>query len=166
MAKRPTATQPLVPSILDRLIDFEPEKSEEPEKSRAQVIKELRESIRRDLENLLNTRLPCIELDKQDQALTGTPAYYGIPDFAGANLQSGAGREEFRATIENVIRHNETRFKTVTVELLSDVDELDRSLHFRVDALLNVEPAIKPIVFDSSLEPVTRNFEVKDLERE
>lgn len=163
---RPTSTQPLIPSILDRLIDYEPEKAEESEKSRSQVIKELRESVRRDLENLLNTRLPCMNMSKENDALTGTSAYYGIPDFSGANLQSGESRGRFRATIENAIRRNETRFKSVNVELLEDMDDLERSLHFRIDALLNVEPAIKPIVFDSSLEPVTRNFKVKDIERE
>ena len=163
---RPTSTQPLIPSIVDRLIDFEPEKSQETEKSRSQVIKELRESVRRDLENLLNTRLPCMELSEDNTVLDGTAAYYGIPDFSGANLQSGEGRERFRLTIENAIKHNETRFKTVSVELLDDVDDLDRSLHFRIDALLNVEPAVKPIVFDSSLEPVTRNFKVEDMGRE
>ena len=163
---RPTTTQPLIPSIVDRLIDFEPEKSQETEKSRSQVIKELRESVRRDLENLLNTRLPCMELSEDNIVLDGTVAYYGIPDFSGANLQSGEGRERFRLTIENAIKHNETRFKTVSVELLDDVDDLDRSLHFRIDALLNVEPAVKPIVFDSSLEPVTRNFKVEDMGRE
>jgi len=166
MARRPTPTQPLVPSILDRLIDFEPEKKEEQDKSRNQIIQELRESIRRDLENLLNTRLPCMELGPGNTILEDTSVYYGIPDFSGANLESGEGREEFRETIEKAIRKNETRFKSVSVELLSDVDELDRSLHFRVDALLNVEPAVKPVVFDSSLEPVTRSFEVKELERE
>ena len=163
---RPTSTQPLIPSIVDRLIDFEPEKSQETEKSRSQVIKELRESVRRDLENLLNTRLPCMELSEDNIVLDGTVAYYGIPDFSGANLQSGEGRERFRLTIENAIKHNETRFKTVSVELLDDVDDLDRSLHFRIDALLNVQPAVKPIVFDSSLEPVTRNFKVEDMGRE
>lgn len=163
---RPTSTQPLIPSVLDRLIDYEPEKAEESEKSRSQVIKELRESVRRDLENLLNTRLPCMNMSKENDVLTGTSAYYGIPDFSGANLQSGESRERFRATIENAIRRNETRFKSVNVELLEDMDDLERSLHFRIDALLNVEPAIKPIVFDSSLEPVTRNFKVKDIERE
>ena len=163
---RPTSTQPLIPSIVDRLIDFEPEKSQETEKSRSQVIKELRESVRRDLENLLNTRLPCMELSEDNTVLDGTAAYYGIPDFSGANLQSGEGRERFRLTIENAIKNNETRFKTVSVELLDDVDDLDRSLHFRIDALLNVEPAVKPIVFDSSLEPVTRNFKVEDMGRE
>lgn len=163
---RPTPTQPLIPSIIDRLIDYDPDKKVDTEKTRNQVIKELRESIRRDLENLLNTRLPCMKLEKGDEILSGTPVYYGIPDFSGANLESSEGREQFRSAIESAIKKHETRFKTVTVELLSDVNELDRTLHFRVDAMLNVEPAVKPIVFDSSLEPVTRIFEVKDLERE
>jgi type VI secretion system protein ImpF len=34
-------------------------------------------------------------------------------------------------------------------------------LRFRIDALLQAEPAPEPIVFDSALQPVTGNVEVK-----
>ena len=43
-------------SVLDRLIDREPELSQEPGMSRAQSIRILRAAVRRDLESLLNTR--------------------------------------------------------------------------------------------------------------
>ncbi len=160
---RPSLTQPLVPSILDRLIDTEPGKVAEGYGSRTQMLKELRESVRRDLQNLLNTRAPSLTLSGHGAALTHSIINYGIPDFAGADLSSAEDKEKFRALIEAVIKRYETRFKSVQVKIVEGDGETDRALRFRIDALLNVEPAVKPVVFDSSLEPVTRTIEVKDV---
>ena len=158
---RPSLTQPLVPSILDRLIDAEPGKATEGYGSRTQMLKDLRESERRDLQNLLNTRAPS--LSGQGAALSHSIINYGIPDFAGADLSSAEDKEQFRTLIEAVIKRYETRFKSVHVKIVEGDGETDRALRFRIDALLNVEPAVKPVVFDSSLEPVTRTIEVKDV---
>ena len=43
MAK-PHAEQPLVPSVLDRLLDFEPELNREAPRNRSQVLRELKQS--------------------------------------------------------------------------------------------------------------------------
>jgi type VI secretion system protein ImpF len=127
------------------------------------MLKELRESVRRDLQNLLNTRAPSLTLSGHGAALTHSIINYGIPDFAGADLSSAEDKEKFRALIEAVIKRYETRFKSVQVKIVEGDGETDRALRFRIDALLNVEPAVKPVVFDSSLEPVTRTIEVKDV---
>jgi type VI secretion system protein ImpF len=43
---------------------------------------------------------------------------------------------------------------------------LDRVLRFRIEALLRVEPTPEPVTFDSVLEPVTGNFELKGRDRD
>jgi type VI secretion system protein ImpF len=150
----------LVTSVLDRLIDFEPHNREEVPKSRYQVLRDLKESIRRDLQNLLNTRWRCTnwppDLDQLDDSLVN----YGLPDFTGGNLAT-AGPAELRRIVETVIRRSEPRFKTVKVELLKNSDREDRTVRFRIDVLLYAEPAPEPLVFDSQLEPVNCTFEVK-----
>lgn len=161
---RPNSTQPLVPSVFDRLIDQNPGVSEDVDTSRSQLLRELRESVRRDLENLLNTRLPCHKFEEDQKELEYSVINYGIPDFSGNNLVSDREKERFRRQLEEVIRFFEPRFKEVKVELVDGSDEYDRTLRFRIDALLNVQPAVKPIVFDSSMEPVTHNFRVRDLD--
>jgi type VI secretion system protein ImpF len=40
-------------------------------------------------------------------------------------------------------------------------DALDRTLRFRIDALLYAEPAPEPVVFDSQLEPSSATIEIK-----
>lgn len=158
---RVKSDQPLVPSVLDRLLDDEPETSREPPKSRHQVLRELKLSVRRDLEDLLNTRRRCggwpADLKELERSLVG----YGVPDFTGANMGSGEQREQFCRLLESVIRTCEPRFKAVQVRLLDNAESLDRTLRFRIDALLHAEPAPEPVVFDSALEPGTGSFEVK-----
>jgi type VI secretion system protein ImpF len=46
----------ITPSVLDRLIDYEPELSREPLASRSKSLRQLKDSVKRDLEQLLNTR--------------------------------------------------------------------------------------------------------------
>ncbi|MGA7802251.1 MAG: type VI secretion system baseplate subunit TssE [Gammaproteobacteria bacterium] len=154
-------TQPLLPSVLDRLLDDNPSAQQEAAASRAQVMRELHACIRRDLQNLLNTRRRCLTLGPEPGELEQSLVNYGIPDFSGGNFASAASREEFRRTMENVIRRFEPRFKTVRVQLLENTDTHDQTLRFRIDALVYADPAPEPVAFDSLLEPVTYSFEVK-----
>lgn len=154
--------QPLLPSVFDRLIDMDPEnKKMEVGKSRSQVLRELKASVRRDLENLLNTRWRCRSWPPNLDELDISVVNYGIPDFTGANMSIASEREELRRTIERIIRRFEPRFKTVKVELIKSKDRLDRTLRFRIDATLYADPYPEPVVFDSQLQPTATTFEVK-----
>ena len=152
--------QPLVPSVLDRLLDENPESDRDPPKSHHQILRELKQSVRRDLEHLLNTRERCTSWPEDLSELDLSLLNYGSPDFTGVNMSVAAEREKMRATVEKVIRRFEPRFKSVKVALLENVDDFDRTLRFRIDALLQLEPAPEPVVFDSRLEPSTANFKV------
>ncbi len=158
---RPDEETPIVPSVFDRLLDDEPEKSRELPKSRHQVMRELKLSVRRDLENLLNTRWRCSawppNMDELDRSLVN----YGLPDFTGTNMSSPANREHLRRIVEQVVRRYEPRFKSIRIELLQNADETDRSLRLRIDALLYAEPAPEPVVFDSQIESGSNSFEIK-----
>jgi type VI secretion system protein ImpF len=154
----------LVPSVFDRLIDEEPEAGQELPKHRNQILRELKASVRRDLESLLNTRWRCVswppDLDQLDLSLVN----YGIPDFTGMQFASASARDELRLIIEKVVRKFEPRFKTVKVEIIERSQSLDRTFHFRIDATLYAEPAPEPVVFDTVLEATTGDFEVKGSE--
>lgn len=158
--------QSLSPSILDRLLDYDPGVDKDPPVSPAQAVRDLHQSVRRDLETLLNTRCRCGEYPAGFSELDESLVNFGIPDFTGANLASAENREEFRRAIESIIRKYEPRFKSVRVTLLDNVEPLDRTLRFRIDALVHAEPAPEPVVFDSLLEPVTRSVEVKGASNE
>lgn len=153
--------QSLLPSILDRLLDDHPESQQELPKSRAQVLRELKLSVGRDLENLLNTRWRCRTWPTDLEELNTSLVNYGIPDFTGSNLGQGSEREDLRAIIEATIQRFEPRFKTVRVTLVPSRDAWERTLRFRIDGLLYAEPAPEPVIFDSQLEPTSATFAVR-----
>ena len=155
------AQQPLVLSVLDRLLDNEPDVSREALPNRNQILRDLKQAVRRDLENLLNTRVRYLLSPLPLRELKQSLVNFGIPDFTGANLSTAKARQEFGRVLQGIIRQYEPRFKTVQVEVHDNAQSLDRTLRFRIDALLYAEPAPEPVAFDSILKPVTGNFEVK-----
>jgi type VI secretion system protein ImpF len=117
--------------------------------------------VRRDLEHLLNTRSRCLPWPPELAELQDSLVNYGIPDVTGNEMASGIDRERLRGLIEAVIRRWEPRFQRVQVHLLDAAEALDRTLRFRIDALLYATPAPEPVVFDSALEPTTGTIEVR-----
>src|SRR5262245_30104663 len=91
---RVRAEQPLIPSILDRLIDLDPTVSREPSPSRHQVLRELKLSVRRDLENLLNSRQRCVSPPDHMKELEKSLVNYGIPDLTASSMGSLQEREK------------------------------------------------------------------------
>ena len=164
MAKIPT-DQPLIPSVLDRLIDERPDETREAPKTRNQALREVKQSLQRDLENLLNTRRRATGWPADLTELELSLANYGIPDIAGADLGSAENREQFARSVADTIRRFEPRFQHVDVSMLQNADPLERTLRFRIDALLRAEPAPEPVVFDSSMQPATCNVQVRGATR-
>lgn len=154
--------QPLLPSVIDRLYDADPDSSRDPPRARGQHLAEMRRAVRRDLEALLNTRQRCIswprDLDELDHSLLS----YGIRDFASLSLGASGAREEFCRDVETVIRQNEPRFVSVSVRLLENTETVDRTMRFRIEALMYADPAPEPIVFDSFVDPAAREIRVAD----
>lgn len=152
--------QQLTPSLLDRLLDDEPGNQREAVKQRHQVLREMKLSVRRDLENLLNTRWRCVSWPPNLEELETSLVNYGIPDFTGIRFASANTQDELRSILEAVIRRFEPRFSKVRVELITNADSLDRTLRFRIDAMLHAEPVVEPVVFDTMLKTSTGDFEV------
>ncbi len=155
------STRPLLPSILDRLIDQEPETRSEAKVQSVHLLRDLRIAVRRDLESLLNTRRHCLpwpaELDQLESAVIG----YGVPDPSSLALGYQRGREEFIIALKSLIETFEPRLTRVRVAA-EKVDEYkDRTLRFRIEAVLNAHEDPETISFTSRLEPVRRSFEVR-----
>jgi type VI secretion system protein ImpF len=147
---------PVLDSVLDRLLA--PVGSGPP---RPAGLAELRASVHRDLEALLNTRRRCrswpAELGELDSSLLA----YGVPDFTGTDLVTTAAQDAYCRVLERTIRRFEPRFVTVKVERLANLDALDSTLRFRISALMYAEPAPEPLVLDSALDPATRSIAVR-----
>ncbi len=153
--------QLLLPSVLDRLIDEDPQVSQEPRRSHNQLLRELKQAVRRDLENLLNTRVRGVSYSTDLAELKHSLASYGIPDLTGLSLGSPKDREEFRRTIQAVILQFEPRLKKLSVRLIDQTETMERTIRFHIEAVLQAEPAPEPIAFDSTVRLTTGSFEVK-----
>jgi type VI secretion system protein ImpF len=153
----------LRPSILDRLIDDEPHNQTEHDPGQHQLLKQLRDSVRRDLENLLNTRYYIIKPSDSYNELDKSLLNYGLPDLATVNILDTKKRDDFTKTLETTLIEYEPRFKSVRVSYLDNKDSLDRTLHFRIDAEIFAEPLPEVVVFDSVLESVTRTVSVREI---
>lgn len=152
----------LRPSILDRLIDQDPETPMDVEKSRFVQLAELRNSVRRDLESLLNTRCRVISPLETLEETQDTILNYGLPDLATVNMLNLDQQQEFAKKVEDILKTYEPRFKSVNVQYVTSHDQNDRTMRFRIDAVIWADPAPEIVVFDSVLEPILRTVKVED----
>ncbi len=149
-------------SILDRLIDNDPSSLDGPDTGAHNRIKDMRLSVRRDLENLLNTRLRVMQPDDGYHELKKSLLNYGLPDLATVNITDLAKRKQFITWLESLIMEFEPRFKSVTVQYRDNNNETDRVLRFRIDAVMYADPSPEVVVFDSVLEPVSRTVNLQE----
>ena len=151
---------PVVMSVFDRLLDDDPGDTQEARTPRGQALIELRDALRRDLEALLNAR-PCSTTWSPSFAeLDSSILNYGVTTVTSADLSTDDNRERFRAAVERTIQRFEPRFLRVSVSLIDDAERVDRTLRFRIEALVQAKPAPEPIVFDSVLDPSTQGVTV------
>lgn len=148
------------PSILERLLDDRPDLTKDSADRQHPGLTELRESVRRDLEHLLNTRHRAMspKAGELDVSLLN----YGLPDLQTINFVSPEGRIAFCHLLEQQILQFEPRFKSVQVSMLERERSHDQTVRFRIEALMYAEPAPEEIAFDTALEPITHVVNIQD----
>ncbi len=151
----------ITPSIVDRLIDFEPKISTEAPKSHSQSLRELKQSVRRDLEWLLNTRHTADKVPEGLEEVNRSLAIYGLPDFTGLSSKSLDDRKSLIRDIETALRIFEPRFMNLKVTL-EEINNVERGVKFRIQATLRVEPTPEPVVFDTILQVGSGAFEITE----
>lgn len=159
------ADQPALPSLLDRLIDDDPRNRQERSVSRSYgvVLKDIKNSIRRDLEWLLNTRVYYSDIPSGLDELDVSVVNYGLPDFSVIHLSSDEGKEEFRYRVHDVIKKYEPRFNNVHVELEQVGEEYERTLYMKISAVLMIEPDPIPLLFDSRVKALDKAVRLREI---
>lgn len=149
-------------SLLDRLTDESPEDTRERPPEPYQVMEHLRQSVRTNLQNLLNTRVRPTSWPEELEELAASLINFGIPDITAAQLQSEQKRKQYLRDIENRIRFFEPRLQQVVVRPVKSTNYADRSLRFQIDAALIAEAGPEPIVFDSEFDPIEGSIKIQD----
>lgn len=160
MAKRDVEA-PVSLSILDRLIDRDPKRQSEVPLTRAQSLRELKASLKRDLEWLLNTRRIIDEkgivVSKEVQR---TVYGYGLPDLCSLSMRSNKDQNRLLRMMEVAISAFEPRLAGVKV-MMEPAGERTRVLRFVIEGMLIIDPAPEPVSFDTVLEVTSGVYEVK-----
>lgn len=156
-APRPDRLQP---SLIDRLIDTDPDWEEDRPVTQAETLDGIRAALRRDLEWLLNTRRLPQTPPKAYEALSDSLLTYGVEDFFSASLTTPGQRAAFAESLRSRIVRCEPRLESVEVSLVGDPVPSRRTLRLRISGRYTARPGLPPMVFETAMDPVAGRFAV------
>jgi type VI secretion system protein ImpF len=154
----------LLPSLLDRLLDDYPAESREPAWREVQVIRVLKTSLCRDLQNLLNAHRLLATIPEVYSELKTSLLNYGLPDLQSMEVREDHDLGLLCRLIEESIQAFEPRLQGVRVRPVIDAEgkkPIDRRVRFEIEAVLVVEPLREPVLFSSSLDVASGEFAVE-----
>ena len=154
----------LLPSLLDRLLDDHPEESREPAWREVQVVRVLKASLCRDLQNLLNAHRLLTTIPEVYSELKTSLVNYGLPDLQSMEVREDHDLGLLCRLIEESIQAFEPRLQGVRVRPVIDAEgkkPIDRRVRFEIEAVLVVEPLREPVLFSSSLDVASGEFAVE-----
>jgi type VI secretion system protein ImpF len=158
-----THSEKLQPSLLDRLIDEQPDKSYESPRERVFSLKKLREVVLRDLGWLLNTaNLTSVEDLRTFPRVTESVINYGIQDTTGV-----VGTNLDLKNLERHLKHTISLFEprilpqSLRVKVTAHGEQMNRNaLTFEIQGDLWAQPAPERLYLRSELDLETGNVSI------
>lgn len=150
--------RPVQESVLDRLIGDDAEVSAI---TRARSVRDLKASVRRDLEWLLNTRAVAIPPPESLNEVRQSVYTYGVSDITSLSADDPKARLRLRNMIEEAIRVFEPRLMGVQVVEASAFTREMRQLRFSIQAVLRMDPSPERVSFDTILDVSRGQYAVK-----
>jgi type VI secretion system protein ImpF len=144
----------LQPSLLDRLTDNEPEKSQESRENRVLSARKLRECIKRDLAWLLNTAsLDSIQDLSDYPRVAESVINYGMPDITGSTV-TNTDTDFLERRLREVILCYEPRILKNSLRVQVETsDELSaRALRFEIEFDMWAEPVPERLYLKSEVD--------------
>lgn len=148
-------------SLLDRLIDADPNNSRESVQYRLLNVRQVKASVVRDLENLLNCRRNISLLPEGLRQLADSVATYGLKDFTAENTSSQDVRQTIRKDVERAVARFEPRLRNVKV-IVETGSQKERNLNFRISAMLVVDPIREPVTFNTYFDSIRKEYVVSN----
>jgi type VI secretion system protein ImpF len=146
--------------LFERLVDYDPKSlTEESRPFRILNRKELKESVRRELGRLLNTRcsIPTHLLGEEERTVLD----YGIPDFSSFSAHNADDHQLIAKIIAQSISAFEPRLHQVRVSVERFRDS-DRTLWIIIDGVLVIDSVTEPVSFPVILQSKTGMAEVQE----
>jgi type VI secretion system protein ImpF len=145
------ANAPLRLPLLDRLLDDEPKIKSEAPMTRSVSLARLKTAVRRDLENLLNTRRTPDYIPEGSVEILRSVYYYGLPDITSMPANFLYEQTKLLQSIETAVKTFEARLDGVRVSLVPVAGQ-SRVLRFVIDGMLRIDPLPEHVVYDASIE--------------
>lgn len=157
-----SAMKGFTPGLFDRLMDTRSAASGTVTRL---SIEDLKDTVARDLEALLNTRAVIPEdLLKQYPECSKSIVTYGLNDFAGLSLSSFDDRAYICQCLEKAIARHEPRLRNVRASLEVQEGAINR-LNFAIAALLVVHSSQEAVNFDAVLQPSSLHYTISKARR-
>lgn len=144
----------LQPSLLERLKDDEPSVKREPREKRVMSMRSFRESVRRDLEWLLNNTGNLIQDFERWPRAAQSVVNYGFRDLAGRTMSSARG-EELEETVREAVMLFEPRIlpHTLSVRVVIDRESAEHNaLTFQIEGELWAEPMPEHLLLTAEVD--------------
>jgi len=154
----PSLQPGISPTLLDRLIDLDPESEYEAPLNSWEKMREFQSALCRDLTALLNTRRAAEDFDRSYSEAANSLLGFGILDFTSYNLKRDIEQEQVRKSIERAIRRFEPRLERVAVAI-QEADPHSPTLRFQISAVLRMETQ-DPVLFEATLHRDSRRVAV------
>jgi len=148
-------------SPMERLIDQDPKSATETPMTRAQSLRLLKSSLRRDLEWLLNSRQNPEAVGAEYRELERSMFNYGLPDTTSLSWTSVSDRQRLTRLIQTTLARFEPRISRLKVIPLESTGMARHIMRFQIEGLLDMDPAPEHISFDTVLQLSSGDFQVK-----
>ena len=149
-------------SVLERLTDRDPlNQAPEMAPTRTQSVKQLKASVRRDLEWLLNTRRTPEPAGGEYEEVQRSVYNYGLPDLSSLSWQSPRDRQRLCRMLEQALATFEPRLRKAKVIALESSASAQHVLRFQIEGMLDMAPAPEHISFDTVLQLTSGEYQVK-----
>lgn len=155
---------PLRLPLLDRLLDDEPKIKSEAPMSRSASLARLKTAVRRDLENLLNTRRTPDFIPEGSVEILRSVYYYGLPDITSMPANFLYEQNKLLQSIETALKTFEARLDGVRVSLVPVAGQ-SRVLRFVIDGMLRIDPLPEHVVYDASIELTSLEVQISGEDR-
>jgi type VI secretion system protein ImpF len=145
------------PGLFDRLLG---EHGTDDRMDRGLSLEQLKDSVARDLEDLLNTRCALPEeLLRAYPECARSIVNYGLIDFAGMCLSSSDDRARICACLKTAIERHEPRLRNVQARLEREGGSINR-VSFAISGTLAGLSIKEAISFDAVLQPSSLHYSI------
>jgi type VI secretion system protein ImpF len=140
----------IVATLLDRLLNDGPTTS-----------RDVREGLRRDLENVLNNSICVIGWGNDKSSLDSSILNYGVIDITTLNVSTPDQKNNVAKELQRQIALLDPRFDEIQITVQPNRSEAEQALRLRLELSVEIDNVLESILMESLLDPLALRVSVK-----